>query len=289
MLLSLQEDALSRVDHYQPVPDAEIQKEFDIVKLAVVGFSKDLVSKTGPDMLRESLSGLALSSDMDEETWELSKRWNAKLLVESVIWRELYQSLFENPFRVYGSSNDYMAAWKELFESGTFKRALSSSGHLSLELTDSQSGSDGDLYPYPSETSEQWRVITVKALDTLRSDVTTETRRGLEQRLKPIGYQPEQHEEDINYIITSAQKLAKTLSIQKARLRLFVPEVGERFSAKVYNYKLESANKHGEDLESGEVSFVVVPGLRKWGDGDGRSLETFNDQIAAKVLITERL
>jgi hypothetical protein len=143
--------------------------------------------------------------------------------------------------------------------------------------------------------SEQWRVITAKSLDALchknpnRShDAAIWTKQYLEQMLERIGHHPEQHEDELNYIIASVQKLAKTLSTQKARLRLFVPAIGERYSTKkVYNYKLEPANRHGDELESGNVLFVVVPGLRKWGDGNGHSLETFKDGIAAKVLISE--
>jgi hypothetical protein len=143
--------------------------------------------------------------------------------------------------------------------------------------------------------SEQWRVITAKSLDALchknpnlSNDAAIWAESYLEELLGPIGYQPEQHKDELNYIITSAQKLAKTLSTQKARLRVFLPEIGMRYSTKeVYDYKLEPANRHGDELESGDVLFVVVPGLRKWGDGNGRSLDTVEDGIAAKVLISE--
>lgn len=66
-----------------------------------------------------------------------------------------------------------------------------------------------------------------------------------------------------------------------------MPGVGEHFSNKAYGHKLYPANKYGEDMESGEILYVVAPGLRKWGDGDGRCLEVVDDIIASKVLIAE--
>ncbi|KAF8543335.1 hypothetical protein BDD12DRAFT_820870 [Trichophaea hybrida] len=273
LLYSLQKDVLSRVDRYQPKSDTEIQKEFNDAKLAVLGFSKSLGSDAVPEALQQYLSGLALSEDMNDKVWGLNKRWNAKLLVESVIWKTLYRGFLKDPFRIYGPSDDYMVTWRELFEEGQ----------------------DKDFYPTPSELSEQWRIITAKSLDALchrdsklSNDVAIGMKRFLEQSLGPIGYQPEQHKDELNHIITSARKLAKTLSTQKARLRLFLPAIGEHYSTKkVYDHKLEPANKYGDELERGEVLFVVAPGLRKWGDGNGCSLGTVKDVIAAKVLISE--
>jgi hypothetical protein len=126
LLCSLQEDVLSRVDRYQPKSDAEIQNEFNDVKLAVISFSKSLVSGVAPEVLRHCLDGLALSEDMDDEVWRLNKRWNSKLLVESVIWKELYRGLLKDPFRVYERSNDYINIWRKLFKEGILKGAPSS-------------------------------------------------------------------------------------------------------------------------------------------------------------------
>jgi hypothetical protein len=159
-----------------------------------------------------------------------------------------------------------------------------------------QSGpQDLNLYPAPSEASEQWRVVTVNALNELSerdssacTDIMVGVGSSLVEKLVPIGFQIEKHWKELAAIIYSAQELAKTLSTQKARLRLFLPELGECFSKKkVYKHQLDPANRHGEDMESGEVLFVVAPGLRKWGDGFGRCLEIFNDIIASRVLIAE--
>jgi hypothetical protein len=76
------------------------------------------------EVLQESLSGRALSGDMDVKVWETMKKWNSRLLVESVIWKELYESFFENPFRPFGPSEVYIATWNALFGEGTFVEAL---------------------------------------------------------------------------------------------------------------------------------------------------------------------
>lgn len=120
---------LSRVDRYQPKSDAEIQKEFNDVKLAVLGFSKGLASGIAPEELRQCLGGLALSEDMDDTVWELNKRWNSKLLVESVIWKGLYRRFLKDPFRAYEITDDYMIIWRRLFEEGMLKGASSSQYH----------------------------------------------------------------------------------------------------------------------------------------------------------------
>jgi hypothetical protein len=120
---------LSRVDRYQPKSDAEIQKEFNDVKLAALGFSKGLASNVTSEVLRQCLSGLALSEDMDDKVWGLNERWNSKLLVESAIWNGLYRGFLKDPFRVYGLSNDYLITWRKLFEEGILKGAPSSQYH----------------------------------------------------------------------------------------------------------------------------------------------------------------
>ncbi|KAF8249041.1 hypothetical protein K440DRAFT_678009 [Wilcoxina mikolae CBS 423.85] len=274
LFVSLQEDMLSRVDRYQPKSDSEIRQEFDNVKLAISGMSNILAPKVAPEVLRERLGRLALSANMDDKVWQSNQRRNGKMLVESFMWMELYQLLLKDPFKVYSSSTCYMESWTELFEEGP----------------------DGDFYPTPTEMSEQWRVTTANALMALCTKkpqpttqaVAMDVLHSLESKLKQIGYEKQQHKEDLKYIIKSARMLARTLSTQKARLRLFLPVVGEHFSKRGdCSHKLEPANRFGDELESGEVLFVVMPGLRKWGDGNGHALETVSDMIAARVLISE--
>ncbi|KAF8245509.1 hypothetical protein K440DRAFT_405722 [Wilcoxina mikolae CBS 423.85] len=271
-LSNLQESALSRVDRYQPLPDSEIEKKLREIGRSVADLSSDLVSNAVLEVLRESLSGQALSEDMHFNVWDNMRKWNSKLVVESVIWKELYERLFQNPFSPFEHSDVYMASWNGLFGEGP------------QVIND---------YPPPSEMSEQWRVITFNALNELSQRATQPTTdivlgalHSLAAKLAPIGFQTDQHLAELLAIISSAEQLAKMFSTQKARLRLFLPRIGERFSKKnVYNHKLDPANRYGEDIESGEVLFVVAPGLRKWGDGNGRCLEIFDDIIPSKVLI----
>jgi len=123
LLSNLQESVLSRVDRYQPKSDSEIEKEFREIGRSVVEFSGDLVSDAPLDVLYKSLRGQGLSNDMDSKVWDTMKKWNSRLLVESVIWKELYESLFQNPFRPFGLSDIYMTSWIGLFANGMFDKA----------------------------------------------------------------------------------------------------------------------------------------------------------------------
>ncbi|KAF8541821.1 hypothetical protein BDD12DRAFT_877829 [Trichophaea hybrida] len=255
-LSNLQESALSRVDRYQPLPDSEIEKELREIGRSVTDLSSDLVSKAALEVLRESLSGQALSEDMHLNVWDNMRKWNSRLVVQSVIWKELYERLFQNPFSLFEHSHVHMASWNGLFGEGP------------QVIND---------YPPPSEMSEQWRVITFNALNELSQRATQPTAdialgvlHSLADKLVPIGFQSDQHLSELLAIVSSAQQLAKR----------------ERFSKKkVHDHKLDPANRYGEDIDSGKVLFVVAPGLRKWGDGNGRRLDIFDDIIPAKVLI----
>ena len=166
-----------------------------------------------------------------------------------------------------------------------------------------------DTSPNPTELSEKWKSFTAIRLSekfaltndtnasadadanltTLPGYKTTLTE--LQSLLVPLSKGPRYSwTEDLKKVITVAANLAVTMGNQRCRLALLVPVIGDLeqggksdvgLVGKLVNFD------EPDDGVRGSVAFVVVPGLRRWGDGFGMNLGEWVDLEGAHVRTVE--
>jgi hypothetical protein len=77
------------------------------------------------------------------------------------------------------------------------------------------------------------------------------------------------------------------MSPQRTRVRITYPVVGSGWDGSSMKL-LEDPDDDDDVTENGVVSFVLNPGLTKWGDAHGKKLDQRCDIVKAKVKL-ERL
>jgi hypothetical protein len=91
----------------------------------------------------------------------------------------------------------------------------------------------------------------------------------------------------LNDLLYCAAKLATDMAKQRSRLDLYVPKVTvlqreQRSNGNVHILGKIADIEDGDDI-NGQIAFVVIPGLRRWGDGLGTNLNRHIDLEAAQV------
>lgn len=95
----------------------------------------------------------------------------------------------------------------------------------------------------------------------------------------------------LNDVLDYASRLATDMAKQRSRFEFYVPDIG----------KLQEQQNSGENIHiwgevaeiadryefDGQITYVVVPGLRRWGDGLGLNLNRYVDLEAAQVRCIE--
>ncbi len=106
---------------------------------------------------------------------------------------------------------------------------------------------------------------------------------GLNELITPV-YTSKKSTE-VGNIIESACALAQMIGLQRSRLQLVVPRVGDFYNANdpVDKSQLEQATRSDAEFVIGSVEFSVTPGLRKWGDGHGMHFTEKLDLFPAGV------
>jgi hypothetical protein len=94
---------------------------------------------------------------------------------------------------------------------------------------------------------------------------------------------------NLNDVLRCAADLAIIMSKQRSRLELYVPDItvlqntrNVHVLGKIFDIE--------EDIECSsrvDIGFVVIPGLRRWGDGLGTNLNHHVDLEAARVKCLE--
>lgn len=84
-------------------------------------------------------------------------------------------------------------------------------------------------------------------------------------------------------VVDNAFELAVEMYTQRCRLQLSYPELGERYLEGTTT-GLKSVSE-SEGVVSGNVAFVVSPGLVAWGDADGRKFEQKVDLVPSLVFV----
>jgi hypothetical protein len=272
----LQREMLANVDKVQGVSDEQLGREFRNLIALIKTLSRTIEFSPGADIV-ELCGKPLLLRDVKPHHWK--GRAGKKYMMEAWVWCVLLSFVFQDPFAIFGEVGDNLdMVWKDIFGSHYVH-----------------------AWPVPSRLCETWRYTTVEQLAEHadlapvaagKSEPATEYSRlqlSMSKIRKDIYYtiaeqvarvsaptKPPQ----IDDIIDKAFALALQMSTQRCRLQLTYPFVGAEF----HKDSMESMpDPDGEDMEKGNVAFIVHPGLTKWGDAHGKNLDHRFDIVSSLV------
>ncbi|KAI9764516.1 MAG: hypothetical protein M1839_005886 [Geoglossum umbratile] len=264
---ALSEEMLAGRDRYQPVTDGSLRSDMNILRERVRTLAKTAVKslKVSHGEFCRALSGKTLTLDIDSNAW-METRSRAGFL-QSTIWNVLYCNLFCSPFQVYGNEGHVEEAWNHLFQKESVPERR-------------------DYCPPPSELCEKWKSLTAIQLDDSVGNEASgyrKTRGELGKLLGSLCKGPKnERTQHLTNVLDSATKLAVTMGQQRCRLELVFPETVGSIRAGAYQGKILNFDDTDDPVE-GELVLVVVPGLRKWGDGFGNNLSEYEDLEGVQV------
>jgi hypothetical protein len=276
---SLQTEMLARVDKVVAVSDDQFNQDFRALAALVKSLSRSV--RVTEDM---NIFGIIrphyLHKHVAEHQW--ANRARKKYYIEAWIWSILYQRIFSNPFAILGRiGEEFGDTWECLF------------------------GDDFvDRWPVPSSLCENWRCIGIErmvdqvgrstimeglagtppgseAVQSLRDQVT-KTRSATCDIIgsKIVLVSTTVDLTRVPLIVNKAYSLAMEMSLQRSRLQVTWPYVGELFVKEEMSCVPDS---DGEEFEAGTVAFTVHPGLVKWGDANGKNFEERYDIVSSLV------
>jgi hypothetical protein len=283
----LQKQMLSQVDKVLVISDDQLSQDFRALAALVKSLSRSIRVTEDMDVCGV-LTSHQLHTDVAEYHW--ASRSRKKYYIEAWVWSILYQEVFSSPFAMFRKSGyGFKASWHCLF------------GHASNEE-----------WPVPSSQCEIWRYTSMEQLveQVGRSTIT----RGQEKETNlPAG--SDHTEMLIRHVIQARRSVANTIggqlttvstmtdlsrvplivdkafslamdmSLQRSRLQVTWPFVGDQFAE---GQMACVPDPDGEEFEQGTVAFTVNPGLAKWGDANGKNFEERHDIVPSLVHV-ERL
>ncbi|KAI4656789.1 uncharacterized protein J4E78_006680 [Alternaria triticimaculans] len=273
-LSTLQKELLGRVEKVHTASDDHFAQEFRAIVSLVKTLSRTVRAAAGVDVA-EALGTGCLQQDVSRDQW--NSRARKKLLVEAWVWSVLIDRVFRTPFSIFGADCEPLSTtWQNMF------------------VTDHVNG-----WPTPTLLSENWRCATMESMFALvdRFSITHGKVNEVPKQLEPAvittrnwiqttiesGLDTISSDPDVSQvgnIVNKAFALAAHMSLQKSRLQITYPKVGEVFAAESMSYV---PDPDGEDIDEGVVAFTVNPGLTKWGDTHGKNLDHRYDIVASLV------
>ncbi|KAF1833754.1 hypothetical protein BDW02DRAFT_598808 [Decorospora gaudefroyi] len=271
----LQKEMLAKVDKVQVASDEQLAQEFRVIASLVKSLSRTIHIDDTKD-IAEILGSVYLLNDVSRQHW--TGRAKKKLVIEAWIWSALVHCVFCTPFKMFGSQCDVLSAsWQSIY------------------MTDHCHG-----WPTPTSLCEAWRYITVESmLELVDRDVITHGKeKEKPKKLEPgvlatrtstvatIGSPLTKISTavvsiaEVQNIVDKAFAFALQMSLQRVRLQITYPKVGDKFNADTMKLMPDA---DGEDLDDGTVAFIVNPGLTKWGDTHGKNLDHRYDIVPALV------
>ncbi|KAJ4361460.1 hypothetical protein N0V95_001877 [Ascochyta clinopodiicola] len=275
----LQNEMLAKRDNVQALPDEQLAQDFRSILALIKSLARTVRPSQGVDITKfTGPSGLLRGADV--QAWGVRAR--KKYLIEAWTWSVLCDFVFRGPFGVFGEEGqDLMILWKGIF------------GHEHI-----------DGWPTPSASCESWRYCTSEQLagkmnpTTMSRDSTKdgEWDRNLDVSIMTArkhvysiimafvsticggGNVPE-----VGQIVDNAFDLALQMSHQRARLQVTYPSVGARFHGTSMKPMEDSSDDEDSHIETRTISFVVNPGLTKWGDAYGKNLDQRYDIVPSLV------
>jgi hypothetical protein len=276
---SLQKQMLAQVDKVIAVPDHQFNQDFRTLAAMVKTLSRSI--RVTEDMtMSDVLEPHVLHYNVAEHHWK--SRARKKYYIEAWVWSVLYRKVFLNPFAIFGpTGKKFDVNWVTLFSDDFV-----------------------DDWPFPSSVCEMWRYTSMEQLvdhvgrstikegqaetptesqivETLRGHVTearNATFNVISGTLAQVS--PTADLSRVLLIINKAFSLAMEMSLQRSRLQVTWPYVGDQFVKEEMSCMPDS---DGEEIEGGIVAFIVHPGLVKWGDANGKNFEERYDIVPSLV------
>lgn len=264
-LHSLQHEMLSTKEKAQSVSDEQLAQNFRGLATLIKSLSRAANMDPSVNVV-EPFAHYNLICKVSKAHWNTRPR--KKYLLEAVIWSILIDLVFHDPFVILGEHCSILTTiWTSLF--GT---------------------AHDNLWPLPSLRSETWRYTTIEQIismvgaeagftenmDKNQTDLeqSVSTARALVSNAIQMSIQAVAPTANLSHLPTIVEKAINfvlQLSLQRCRLQVSYPEVGELCTL------CEGGNvisiPDSEELEKGTVAFIVNPGLTKWGDAHGNKLD----------------
>jgi hypothetical protein len=280
---SLQISGLANVQKVQPVSDEQFRRDFGELASLIKSFSRAIKLPSGADIANiVPVSQCTLLYNVQKEHWNSGSR--KKGMIEAYIWSVLIESILNNPFFIFG----------ELCQEV---------GNQFLNLYGSAHDHD---WPIPCELSERWKYTTIESLldifgkeaiingipnggasSSVRESMTN-LREGIQASIESTftSLSPKTDFYQLQPIINKSISLALQMSLQRCRVQIVWPAIGEAY---VLGETIHlSSISDSEDVEEGNVAFIVNPGLAKWGDAYGKKLEQRLDIVPSMVFVEAR-
>jgi hypothetical protein len=278
---SLQKELLARVDKVVAVSDDQFTQDFRALTALVKSLSRS-VRITERSNVSGFLEPHLLHENVADHQW--ANRACKKYYIEAWIWSVLVYRVFYSPFTIFEQfAEQFDTNWDHLF------------GHDFI-----------GYWPVPSSLCENWRCTSMEQLvDQVGRSTITEGRAG-----EPTGSEHVQElrnsvirarnatSKDITSkftlvsaaadlsrvpaIVDKAFTLALEMSLQRSRLQVAWPCVGDQF---VQEEMSCVPDPDGEEFEGGTVASTVHPGLIKWGDANGKNFEERYNIVPALVQV----
>ncbi|KAF3034582.1 hypothetical protein E8E12_002188 [Didymella heteroderae] len=278
----LQRQLLAKVEKVRVVTDDAFDKDFRNLAAMVKSLGRS-VKITKETNMSEALGNRGLLLDVQDHQW--STRARKKCFTEAWIWSVLLDCVFKTPFTVLGENGAAIAElWGKLFDNKHVRG-----------------------WPNPSALCESWRRTTVEhAVAGMSQDMSLGTNNKAEGGLTDGAPPQELNDAELQMhnavaneigtrlanmstaadfqlipkVIEAAIALSLQMSLQRSRLQVTFPNVGDRFD------RARMASMHdpdGEDMEDGVVAFIVRPGLTKWGNAHGKHFDQRHDIVHSLV------
>jgi hypothetical protein len=278
----LQAGMLANVEKVESVSDEQFRRDFGALASSIKSFSRTIKISVGTDLINiDTILQSVLVHNVQSRYWTTGPR--KKSMIEAFIWSALIMTVFQSPFHMVGNiSNPLAQEFNDLFyEAGVDHH---------------------DEWPVPSELAERWRYTTAERLVNFASSediVSGTTQNGNEALAKSMAelrnnfcksikstfeaLSPNTDFSPLNAIINKAVSLGLQMSLQRSRVQIVWPTIGERFAVGETPH-LKSILE-SEEVEDGSVAFIVNPGLTKWGDAHGKNLKHRYDLVPSTVFI----
>ncbi|KAL5404078.1 hypothetical protein PMIN04_012662 [Paraphaeosphaeria minitans] len=277
---SLQQELLSKESNVitNALSDDYFAEEFRRLAAQIKTLSRVLHPHENKDMFK--VLGPCVLGATSQDQW--ASRIGRKLFIEAWMWSRLIYLIFRTPFVVHGPGNDAaFNLWSSLF----------GMQHI-------------DSWPQPSIPCETWRYMTngqlVATLDT--TDPSEARQKGQDLNLEqhaihtwntakeyleaPLAaITPTDHSAHVSGIVNGAFRLATNMSLQRSRLQITYPEIGDKVNM-AHMTPLPSCVE--ENMDNGIVTLVINPGLTKWGNAHGKFFDHRLDIVPALVTVNGR-
>ena len=280
----IQRGMLTNVDGFQPETDSSLKTRFEELGNRIAALTKGINTADFGEALGNS-----------DFANSVPKR-HRKFLVESRLWEILSARIFCTPFALFGESGNVCSQlWMELFsESKSISFCCCAEVDSLLEISNP---SGTFTWPCPSELCEKWRYTTFERIQEILSEdeadeekatalsshqiVKGRTCDALSDVLSRVGRTD--RGDDIQIIVDQACAMVQVFGTQRCRVQLVFVEPGKLVKVKGSS---PIANENDDlEEEEGEVNLVIAPGLRKWGDGQGGSLDQKRDVCPVRVYL----